>query len=121
MAKWWLSLMRGYEHSSPCIRQWYWTSLLGLEIPAPRNAIDVCASRHQSAWVGGDGNLQSPQGRFRPEDFWPPKQRRESHRFLCKQEQTTSSERRAKRSAHGGRSKEQGAKQRSDGVAPEDM
>ena len=61
--------MRGYEHSSPCILQWYGTSLLGLEIPAPSNAIDVCASRHQSVLIGGDGNLQSPQGHLRPEDY----------------------------------------------------
>ena len=95
-----------FLYGSPCIRQWYGTLLLGLEILAPRNAIDVCASRHQSAWIGGDGNLQSPQGRLQPEDFWPLEHMSESRRFLAKQERKTSSELRAKRYAHGGRSKE---------------
>ena len=54
-----------FLYGSPCIRQWYWTSLLGLEIPAQ-------ASRRQSALIRGDGNLQSPQGRLRPEDYRLP-------------------------------------------------
>ena len=48
------SLMRGYQgnlhsYGSPCILQWYGTSLLGVGILAPSDAIDVCLHKHQSA------------------------------------------------------------------------
>ena len=63
----------------------------GDEIPAPSDAIDVCASKHQSALIGGDGDFVSIH---RAEGLRiGPQQMSESH-CLCKQ--TTSSERKAK-------------------------
>ena len=32
---------------------------IGAGIPAPSDAIDVCASKHQSALIGGDGDSSS--------------------------------------------------------------
>ena len=93
-----------------CIRQRYGTSLLGLEIPAPSNAIHVCASKHQSALIGGDGNLQSPKGRLRPKDYRPPSRGAKAVIPCASKKKTTSSEQGAKRSAHGERSKEQSDK-----------
>ena len=86
-----------------CIRQWYGTSLLGLEIPAPSNAIDVCASRHQSALIRGDENLQSLQGHLPPEDYRPLSR---GAKAVVSCFSKKNDERRAKRSAYGGRSKE---------------
>ena len=72
-----------------------------MEIPAPSNAIDVCVSKHLSPLIGGDGDLTPPQGR-RPEDIvHQAEERKEEFLALAR---TTNLERRAKRSAHGGRS-----------------
>ena len=66
------------------------------------DAIDVCVSKHQSALIGGDGDSHSPQGR-RPEDIGHRAEERKPS-FLALARKMTSSERRVKRSAHGGRS-----------------
>ena len=63
----------------------------GDEIPAPSNAIDVCASKHQSALIGGDGDFVSIRRAKGPRIG--PQQMSESR---CLRKQTTSSERKAK-------------------------
>ena len=67
----------------------------GDEIPALSNAIDVCASKHQSALIGGDGDFVSICRAKGPRIG--PQQMNESH-CLCKQ--TTSSERKVKAIVH---------------------
>ena len=60
----------------------------GDEIPAPSDAIDVCASKHQSALIGGDGDFVSIR---RAEDpRIGPQQMSESR---CLRKQTTSEKR----------------------------
>ena len=39
-----------------------WNLANGAGIPAPRDAIDVCISKHQSALIGGDGDSSSTAG-----------------------------------------------------------
>ena len=63
----------------------------GDEIPAPSDAIDVCASKHQSALIGGDGDFVSIRRAEGPRIG--PQQMSESH-CLCKQ--TTSSKQKVK-------------------------
>ena len=66
-----------------------------------------------------DWNLQSLQGRLRPEDFWPLEHTSESRHFLAQARK--KDELRVKSEAICSWWEEQGAKRRSDGVAPEDM
>ena len=67
----------------------------GDEILAPSDAIDVCASKHQSALIGGDGDFFSIRRAKGPRIGL--QQMSESH-CLCKQ--TTSSERKVKAVVH---------------------
>ena len=67
----------------------------GDEIPALSNAIDVCASKHQSALIGGDGDFVSICRAEGPRIG--PQQMSESH-SSCKQ--TTSSEQKVKTIVH---------------------
>ena len=64
----------------------------GEEIPAPSDTIDVCASKHQSALIGGDGDFvficRAKGPRIGPQQM--------SESRCCLQKQTTSSERKAK-------------------------
>ena len=116
-------LMRGYQNIFQYVGIFIWFPLhetmvwylaIGSGIPTPSDALDVCVSKHQSALIGGDGDPTPPQGR-RPEDIGRRAEERKPS-FLAQARKTTSSELRAKRSAHGGRS------ERSERwVAPEDL
>ena len=81
-----------------------WDLAIGSGNPAPSDAIDVCISKHQSALIGGDGDSHSPQG-CRSEDIGHRAEKQKPS-FLALARKTTSSELRAKRSAHGERSKQ---------------
>ena len=50
-----------------------WDLANGAGIPAPSDTIDVCVSKRQSAWIGGDGDSSSTTG---PKARGPRPQRR---------------------------------------------
>ena len=79
----------------------YGTSLLGVGIPALNDATDVCINQCCSEEMGIPSSLQ---GRLRPEDIVPPR-RGEKAVISCFSKKNDKL--RVKRSAYGGRSKEQ--------------
>ena len=108
----WDFLWWGVLYGSPCIWQWYGTSLLGAGIPALNNAIDVCFSIHQSALFRGDGDSQLPAGPLAARGHRPPSRRAKA---IVSCFSKKNDELRAKSEVICSRWEEQGAKRRNDG------